>query len=148
MKNLWLKATLICGAFDVIYASVWTTLAGGTIAKTWQYVASGPLGDGARNWGSAGVLAGLIVHFAIMAVMVGFLLRFANARWLANINAWVVGTVYGIGLYLVMNAVVVPVRFGTQFPPANLMQGLIGLIPHIILVGIPTALMARRRGAA
>lgn len=144
MRGLFIKMTLLCGTLDAIYASIWSTLAGGNVGKTWRYVASGPLGDQANAWGTAGIAAGLAVHFLLMAAMVGIFLFIVQAPRLKAMNPWALGTLYGLGLYLVMNKVVVPMRFGTPFDPATIKDVLVPLFPHIALIGIPLALAARR----
>jgi len=87
-------------------------------------------------------LVGLLLHFAIMAVMVAFFvvaanrLPFLKARWL------LAGIAYGIGLWAVMNLVVLPLRFGWHpFTPLGLAEQ---FFSHIVLVGIPIAWFAKR----
>jgi len=139
-----LRAWLIAGTLDIAYAMAWTTLAGGTVGGMLRGIAKGPFGDGAGGWGPGGALAGLGVHFAIMAAMV--------ALWFAAVRRWPTlgaarwgwtGALYGLFLYLAMNAVVLPLRFGAPFPPADPVQALIALIPHILLVGWPIARFAQ-----
>ena len=62
LRQIWLKAWLLCGTLDALYATILTLLRGGTAAQTWLSVASGPFGDRAAAWGLPGVLAGLAVH--------------------------------------------------------------------------------------
>lgn len=144
MRRLFIRMTLLCGVLDAIYASIWSILAGGNVGRTWRYVASGPLGDQAKEWGATGIFAGLAVHFLLMAVMVGAFLWIVRAPWLKAMNPWLLGTVYGLGLYLVMNGLVVPIRFGAPFNPAGIKDVLLPLFPHIAFIGIPLALAARR----
>ena len=47
-------------------------------------------------------------------------------------------------LYLVMNAIVLPIRFGAPFPPADLVKGLVALFPHIVFIGLPLAWLTRK----
>ena len=48
MPQVWLRAWLLCGALDALYATAASLLRGGTAAQVWLWVASGPLGDGAE----------------------------------------------------------------------------------------------------
>lgn len=141
-----LAAWLLCGALDIAYAAVASVVQGGTVAGMLRAVASGPFGNGARDWGVAGSIAGLGVHFAIMGAMVAawFL---AVRRWpaLARWPWWLTGALYGGLLYVVMNGIVLPLRFGSPFPPADLVQGTVALFPHIALVGWPLARTTRAR---
>jgi hypothetical protein len=53
------------------------------------------------------------------------------------------GIAYGVITYFVMNWVVVPLRFGTPLPPKTLSIVTQGFA-HIVLVGIPIALVTAR----
>jgi hypothetical protein len=53
------------------------------------------------------------------------------------------GVLYGLATYVVMNWLVVPMRFGTPLPPSPLSMAT-QLFAHIALVGIPIALIAAR----
>lgn len=139
------RAWLLCGTLDIAYAAVWSLLAGGSVGGMLRGVAKGPFGDGAGDWGIAYALAGLATHYAIMGAMVAF--WFAAARRLpslARLPWWLAGTLYGFGLYLVMNAVVLPLRFGAPFPPPDLVKGAVALFPHIVFVGWPLAWLTRK----
>lgn len=145
MKNTIFKATLICGTLDIAYAIIMTILGGGSALNVLIFVASGLFGTAAKSWGWAGGIIGLTVHFTIMLVMVScfvFLVRYILI--LSSINTIVLGTIYGSLLYLIMYWVVLSLRFPTIFPQTELIQITKALIPHIFLVGIPLAFIARR----
>lgn len=110
----------------------------------WTGVASGPFGDSVNSWGAGGVLAGLAVHFAIMAAMVvtGFLL--ARKTPLGEVAPWKSGTLYGLALYGLMYGIVLHTRFGVPFPNPDRIKVILGLFPHIFLVGIPIFILAKR----
>ena len=147
-RNPALFAWLLCGTLDIAYAAAWSELAGGSIGGMLRGVAKGPFGDRAGDWGAGGAIAGLATHFAIMGAMVAF--WFAAAHRLparARQPWWIGGTLYGVALYLVMNAVVLPLRFGAPFPPDDAVRGLIALLPHIVLVGWPLAWLAQKEAA-
>jgi hypothetical protein len=129
-RNPLLFAWALCGTLDIVYASVWSVLAG-----------SDP---GAADWGLGGALAGLGTHYAIMGAMVAF--WFAAVRRAPALREpwWLTGTIYGVILYLVMNALVLPLRFGTPFPPADLVKGAVALFPHIFFIGLPLAWLTRK----
>lgn len=145
-RNPALFAWLLCGTLDIVYAAVVSVAQGGTASAMLHAVASGPFGDGARTWGFGGDVAGLATHFAIMGVMVRAFVA-TRGRWPAAWPWWLVGTVYGLILYLVMNALVLPLRFGSPFPPTDLIKGAIALFPHIFFVGLPLGWMFQRKEA-
>lgn len=140
-----LFAWLLCGTLDIVYAAVSSVVRGGTVSSMLHAVASGPFGDGARQWGVAGDIAGLATHFAIMGAMVAFWFWAVRTKpALAERPWWLTGTIYGLILYLVMNAVVLPLRFGSPFPPNDLVKGAVALFPHIFFVGWPLAWLTRK----
>lgn len=140
-----LFAWALCGTLDIVYAAVSSVVQGGTVSSMLHAVASGPFGDAARQWGIAGDIAGLATHFAIMGAMVAAWF-FVARRWQA-LTAWpwwLTGTLYGLLLYVIMNGVVLPWRFGVPFPPTDLVKGAIALFPHIFFVGWPLAWLTRK----
>ncbi|MEQ1511027.1 MAG: hypothetical protein ABL909_11580 [Sphingopyxis sp.] len=144
-KSLWLKATLLCGSLDIFYAIANTVRKGGSALGVLHSVASGPFGNGVKDMGWAGGAIGLAVHFAIMAVMVAtFLFAYRRIAALRTTSPWIVGTLYGAALYGVMYCVVMAWRWPALFPQTDPAQIAIALFPHIALVGIPLALMARK----
>lgn len=145
LTRTWLKAWLLCGSLDALYATVVTLIRGKQdVVSMWSGVAAGPFGDGAREWGAGGLIAGLAVHFAIMAVMVAVGLFIARNSMLGQIAPWKAGTAYGLVLYGVMYGAVLQARFGQPFPSPDRIVTAIGLFPHIFLVGIPIFWLARQ----
>ncbi|KQZ64090.1 hypothetical protein ASD67_06125 [Sphingopyxis sp. Root1497] len=140
-----LFAWLLCGTLDIVYAAASSVVQGGTVSSMLHAVASGPFGDGARAWGIGGDIAGLATHYAIMAAMVATWF-FVARRWTALTTSpwWLTGTIYGLILYVIMNGIVLPLRFGSPFPPNDLVKGAIALFPHIFFVGWPLAWLTRQ----
>lgn len=137
-------ATLICGTLDILFAVILTLMRGKDPAAMLQYVASGPF-PAATGMGTAGSVLGLLVHFSLMAIMVGFFVLAATAggrRHLLDMP-WRAGLAYGVITYAVMNLIVVPLRFTTAWPPKPLSVAT-QLFAHIVLVGWPTAFITRR----
>lgn len=145
MRQVWLNAWLLCGSLDALYATVLTLVRGKQDAVSmWSGVAAGPFGDGAGGWGTAGLVAGLAVHFAIMAVMVAAGLFLAGNTQLGRIAPWKAGTAYGLVLYGFMYGIVLQWRFGVPFPNPDRLKTALGLFPHIFFVGIPIFWLVRR----
>jgi hypothetical protein len=138
-----LIATLVAGTLDILAATGLTLYYGRrTVTDMLRGVAAGPFPD-ALNWGGSGAALGLAVHFALMAVMVAVFML-AASRWR---RLWekplLSGLLYGLATYVVMNLIVVPLRWPAAFPPSPLSVAT-QLFCHIVLVGIPIALIARR----
>lgn len=134
-------ATAVAGTIDILFAAIMSMIFGNGPAAMLRAVASGPF-PGASQWGTAGSALGLLTHFALMAIMAAvFVLA---ARRMPGLTEKPVqwGTLYGLATYAVMNLAVVPMRFG-NWPPTP-RSILTQLFAHIVLVGIPIALIAAR----
>jgi hypothetical protein len=135
-------ATGIAGTLDILAAIGLTLFYGRDPLKMLRYVASGPFPD-ATGWGAPGSLLGLAVHFALMAVMAAAFVLAADRLPALKGQAVLWGVLYGLVTYVVMNLIVVHLRFDTPLPPPTV-SILTQLFCHIVLVGIPIALVARR----
>ncbi len=134
-------ATLVAGTLDILAATGVTLAYGRKVAGMLRSVASGPF-PAAKDWGAAGALTGLAVHFVLMAIMAAVFVIAADRFPQLKAKPIVWGVAYGVVTYVVMNLIVVPLRFGA-FPTSAV--GISSqLLFHIALVGIPIALIARR----
>jgi hypothetical protein len=136
-------ATAVAGTLDILWAMILTLWFGREIPNMLRFVASGPF-PGAGEWGAAGAALGLIVHFALMAIMAtAFVI--AAKQWPALVDRpWLAGVGYGLVTYVVMNWIVVPLRFASPLPPKPISIAT-QLFAHLVLVGIPIALITARR---
>ena len=134
---LW--ATLVAGTLDILFAFV----TAGAVAPVLRTVASGPLGDAIAD-GPAGAPLGLLVHFAIMAVMAA---AFVVAAWRLPMlwRHWILaGLLYGVVLWLVMYWIVMPLRWDSYTTPSEPLAIGRQLLAHCVLVGLPIAGFAAR----
>jgi hypothetical protein len=136
-------ATLLAGTLDIAFAAILSLVRGGAPTDMLRFVASGPF-PAATHWGPAGAWLGLAVHFALMAIMATVFVLIAQRRPALTAKPIQWGVIYGLVTYVVMNLIVVPLRFPAAWPPKPL--GLATqLFAHIVLVGIPIALIVARR---
>jgi hypothetical protein len=136
-----LLATAIAGTLDIGMAAVETAMHGKPVGGMLRGLASGAVPP-APHWGAAGALLGLIVHYAIMAVMAFvFISAHRRNRWV-HAHSLLAGAIYGLGLYLFMYGLVLPLRFGATLPsePIAIAKG---LFAHVVLVGLTFGLVAR-----
>ena len=135
-------ATAVCGTLDILFAMILTLWFGREVGNMLRYVGSGPF-PAATDMGTAGAIIGLLVHFTLMLVMVvAFMI--AARRWPSLLDRPAVsGVAYGLATYAAMNWIVVPVRFDAPLPPSPIAIAT-QLFAHIVLVGLPTAFIARR----
>jgi hypothetical protein len=135
-------ATAVSGTLDIAFAMILTVFFGREIGYMLRYVASGPF-PSALDMGTGGAILGLLVHFILMAIMATVLMLFVRRRPRLLDKPVIVGMVYGLITYVVMNLIIVPLRFGAPLPPSALSIAT-QLFAHIVLVGIPIALLAAR----
>ena len=134
--------TLVAGTLDILFAMILTSIFGREIPNMLRYVASGPF-PAAMEMGTNGAILGLLVHFTLMGIMAAAFV-IATRRIPALVEKPILwGALYGLATYVVLNWIVVPLRFGTPLPPKPLSIAT-QLFAHIVLVGIPFALIAVR----
>ncbi|MBB4840852.1 hypothetical protein HNP52_003949 [Sphingomonas kyeonggiensis] len=139
-----LVATLVAGALDIAAAVLLAIQAGRTPDKMLRGVASGPFPE-AVHWGLGGAALGLAVHFAIMAVMAAVYILAADRLPALKAQRLLAGILYGIATWAAMNLVVLPLRWPAVFPHLDPQSVATQLFCHIVLVGLPIALIAARR---
>jgi hypothetical protein len=133
-------ATAIAGTLDILAATFLTLLYHRSPAAMLRSVASGPF-PGATGWGAAGSVLGLVTHFLLMAIMASLFVVTAD-RCPALKRRWIAAAIgYGLITFIVMNLIVVPLRFGSM-PGA--MAVATQLFCHIVLVALPIAAVAQR----
>ena len=111
-----------------------------------QYIASGLIGGGSSQGGWATVLLGVSLHFLI-AFIWATIYYGASLKLPALIRQPLIcGPLYGVVVYFAMQIIVLPLS-AIRKPPFSFaapLQMLQGIIVHIICVGLPIALSARR----
>ena len=136
-------ATAIAGTLDILAAFFFAGQAGSGPERVLHVVASGPLGDTAAP-GAGFAAAGLAVHFAIMACMAAaYMVVAQRRRWLLR-HPTLAGLGYGLLLWLIMYGVVRPSRWPQLSLPTDPAQIAEQWFCHLLLVGLPIALVARR----
>jgi hypothetical protein len=131
------------GVLDIADAFIVTAIRGGSPIRVLQFIASGVLGSGAFQGGLTTAALGLLFHFAIAFAAAAT--YFAAALWIPALTRRpiVCGVLFGVAVYVFMNAVVLPLAgFNVAFPTwPNLANG---LAIHAFGVGLPIALLASR----
>jgi hypothetical protein len=133
------------GLLDALYATlVWGVWLGSNPAGVWQGVAAGLLGKTASEGGNATALLGLALHFFIAFCMALIYVLSSKRLPVLTARPLLMGALYGVVLFVVMNFVVVPLSaIGWHTPkPMGLLRA---FIPHVIFVGPAIALAAARR---
>ncbi len=131
------------GLADFVYPTVKSVMAGNPWTKPWKGVASGLLGQGARDGGLEVVALGIALHFficlsgAALLYVLASRVRFLPRQWIA------LGVLYGIAVLLTMNYAILPLSaIGQGIYPLETLH--IAAFWHIVLVGLPTAFFVSR----
>lgn len=139
---------VVAGTLDIVFAcAFWALKANVPVMRIMQSVAAGLLGKPAFVGGIQTAALGLALHFVMaLAMSVAYCLGARNWPLLWR-RPWLCGALYGLALYIVMTAVVVPLSAAMPGSKDPLWIAL-SIVAHVCLVGIPIALFARRALAA
>jgi hypothetical protein len=142
---------LTVGTLDILDAFIFFGLrSGSTPQRILQSIASGFIGrQAATQGGLKTAVLGAVLHFFIASMIV--LVYYLASRRLRILSAKpiVCGILYGLGVYAVMNYVVVPLSAiggGVRIAATPVLIN--GLLIHAFGVGLPSALFARAAARA
>jgi hypothetical protein len=132
-----------CAVLDGVAASVQFGLKGIRPLQVWQGVASGLLGERAFREGWVGGGFGLLLHFVIAFSAATMFVETCLQLPLLARAYWISGPLYGVIVFLVMNLAVVPLSRRPK-RPASSQVIFVQLIIHVLFVGLPIAMAAKR----
>jgi len=138
---------LVVGTLDLLDAIVFFGVRSGTPpVRIFQSIAAGLLGRSAFAGGPFVSLLGVCLHFLIAFLIV--LTCYALTRWFPFMTSHIVasGVLFGLGAYVVMNYVVIPLSAAGR-GPFVLPVFLNGIAIHAFGIGIPAVWFAARAGA-
>jgi hypothetical protein len=129
---------LVAGLLDAILAFVmfgWGMPRG---------IASGLLGKRAFDGGAATWALGLALHF-VVALLAATVYCAASRRLpFLKVHFILSGLCYGVGVYLVMNLVVLPLSaFPLPVGPFTVSALIHGLVGHMLIIGLPISVSLR-----
>jgi hypothetical protein len=135
-------AGLIAGILDITSAFVIAGIKGTGSIRMLQGIASGLLGQQSFEGGMATAGLGLAIHFLIAFTAAAVF--YAASRKLSFLaeHAVVSGLLYGIAVYIFMYWILVPLVFPTAHH--SMSRDVTAVIIHIVLIGLPIALVVRR----
>jgi hypothetical protein len=139
-------ATAVAGTLDILSACCYALYAGGTPISMLRGVSGAILG--AAKSSALAPLVGLALHYAIMTVMVAVFVAAAKRIPALIARPVASGIGYGLITWAVMNLVVLPLRWPSLFPKFTALALSEQLFSHIVLVGLPIALIVSRRTSA
>ena len=129
---------LLAGALDLTQACI---LFGWDIPLV---IAAGLLGRSAIHGGAGTYVLGVLLHFFIASSFAAF--YYAASRRLTFLieHPLVCGLAYGAGVELVMTLVVLPLSALHARGPYKLHDLILGLLVHMVVVGLPISFSIRR----
>ncbi len=108
-----------------------------------QFIASGIHGPEAINGGFLMIVAGTLYHFLI-AYVVAIIYFFLYPKIkLLRTKIALMGLIYGLGIWSVMNLFVLP-QSNIPKSPFDMNLAIIGIIWHMVLVGLPIAIITSK----
>ena len=142
-----LLSTIIAGTLDITAAIVSFMLSGGKDPiKIFYFISSGVFGKEIA-YGSGGLMAVLGILFHYLIVFLFSLFMFLIYPWLKSLlkNRVLIGVLYGIFVWFVMNKIVVPLS-NTPAPaaPPAIKNQVISCLILVFFIGIPIAWIADR----
>jgi len=128
---------------DLLFAcAYWRVLHGVPPWRIPQNIAAGLLGMRAFAGGGSMVALGVLLHYGIMAAMVGVYHAVARRVTMLIARPWLFGLLYGAVLFIVMNLIVLPLSAAPKTPVAP--DWIASNIAVHVLIGWVIALSARR----
>lgn len=134
---------LSSGAADLAYAFIAYGIIGVPPVRILQSIASGWLGKAAYTGGATAAIVGLLSHFVITCVAAGLYGLASQRSPLLIQRPLLSGAAFGIGIFVVMNYVVVPLSAAVSASPKGVFF-VLGLLVHMFLIGVPIALITRQ----
>ena len=140
-----LAAGSLAATIDIVYACSFHYFHNGVAPlRILQTIASGVMGKAAFDGGAAAGALGLGLHYVILVVAAA-LYWWASRRWrFLRDRAFVAGVVFGVGIWLTMNFVVLPLSAAPPFRLSWSVGSVSNALVHFLVLGPVIALVMRR----
>jgi hypothetical protein len=139
---LW--AWLSAGTLDISAALIYHAHASRVRAiRLLQGIASGVLGDKAFVSGPETAILGLGLHYSIALIWTLVFFLFVQRLKKPLPNLFVIGMVYGVVVWMVMNLIVVPLS-NVHHAPLQLSQSIVGAVILMFCIGLPISMIVGR----
>ena len=107
-------------------------------------IAAGLLGKQAFHGGASTYLLGVLLHFFIATSVAAIYYAASRKLTFLTEHPLVCGLFYGMAVELVMSYIVLPLSALQSTGPYSLHDVLLGLVVHMIVIGLPVAYSIRR----
>jgi len=136
-------AGLTAGTLDISAAFIQVRSLGWPPARVLKYIASGVLGPDAMNGGAGTAALGLLFHFVIAMTAAAIFVTIASRWSWPTQHPWLAALIYGESVFLFMRYVTVPLSLARR-PVDNPRNLITGALIHLLCIGVPISLIARR----
>jgi hypothetical protein len=137
---------LIIGTLDaIIWHWIVVSLIGGQpLISVYQYLASAAIGMAAFEGGIPTALLGLFFHYVVAFGVTAVFLLAAKRIPLLRRYAIPASLVYGVGVFIVMNMIVLPLTSAPTLPAPTVSDLVKGILDHVLVIGLPLGILVRR----
>ncbi|TDR41533.1 hypothetical protein DFR29_11014 [Tahibacter aquaticus] len=144
LRTIFLAGT-VSATIDIVYACSFHYFNSGTSPlRILQAIASGILGPAAFDGGNASAALGLAAHYFILIVAAGLYYAVSQRLPLLLDRAYACGLLFGGGIWLTMNYIVLPLSAAPAFKGGSALGFWSNLAVHVLLLGPAIALVLRR----
>jgi hypothetical protein len=136
----------IAGVLDILYAITYWSFNGLSADRVLQSISSGLYGKAAYGGGLPLAALGLALHFAMALIYAAAFVLASRRVSVLQRRPVMMGAVYGIGIFLLMRYVVLPL---SAFPHPITFRPWgtsLDLLSHMFFFGVPIALACARAG--
>jgi hypothetical protein len=137
---------LIISIADMIIYNwfVVSVLFGIPLTTFFQYIASGALGESAFGGGIATAFIGVLFYFLISIVVAGVFILGVDRIPLLRRNIIPGSLLYGFGVFIVMNVLVVPLSATPPIPAPTTQELILIILDHLLFYGLLLGILVRR----
>jgi uncharacterized membrane protein YagU involved in acid resistance len=102
------------------------------------------MGDTAFAGGLATALLGLILEFVMTIIIAGVFILSADRISLLRRHVIIGSLLYGFGVFIVMNFIVLPLSAAPSLPAPPMWLLIEIVLEHILLIGLPLGILVQR----
>ena len=136
-------AGIVAGFLDILAATVQYYLnTGNGPENIFRYIASAIFGRSAFTGGSGMIVIGLLLHFLIAFIFAALYVSLYDRIKKLKTNTILNGVVFGIGVWFVMNKIVLPLS-KVRVAPFDLAKAGLAMLIIVCMVGIPIAVITQ-----
>jgi len=121
-----------------------SVLGGYPLTSVYQYIASAALGESAFAGGIATALLGVLFHYIVSFIVAGVFVLGADRIFLLRRYPVVSSLLYGLGVFIIMNMIVIPLSAAPPLPVPTTSQLILNILDHILVIGLPLGILAWR----